>query len=193
MARKYFVYKGLQFETLDIPSNTFTGFSTLDSIEAVDLESVVTALGTDIISGANTAAQVTTIRGMWSESVTNQYQRFARQVLNEQATLITNAVVDATDNLITGNFHNLSHTWILPSAFSEGMNELPDATGDAEAARSRMVVEVISIRHDNIAKHATSAQAWQAYIGSTFAAEGSEAKMVADRAYYKNPPTPSGD
>lgn len=199
MAKKYFVYDGMEFETLSIPRNRFSGFSTTEGIDAVRIETATENLGQDTIVGSTDSAadRLTTMKALWTDTgLGNQYQEFARQALNRDAPLAMNGslIADVDSSSETGTFHDLSHQYILPEGLSFGMTPLPDAIGDVADARKRSAVRNLSVRHDNIQKHDSAADAWRAYVRLELAEEASGEQMIAARSYYITPPpTQSGD
>ena len=200
MATRYFIFEGMQFTTLDVPGNRFTGRETSEPVTASTIDSATENLGQQVIVGASdtAAARLTTMIALWTDTgLTNQMQTFARQALNEDSALIPGTVGDIDDpGNTTARFHLTSDRYILPPKLANGMTAIPDAAGDIADARRRLAVKSISVRHDNIKKHLTAAAAWRVYIRHELAEDGSVEKEDAARAYFVNPPMPpmtSGD
>ena len=83
--------------------------------------------------------------------------------------------------------HRLSYQYILPPGIANGISVLPDVNTDAGDARNRLLVQVLESRHDNIMKHSTAPEAWQAWIAYTVAEESTNEKALADQGYLINP------
>ena len=189
---KYFVHAGLEFQTVSLLPTDLDGTGTV-RVDACTLESVVSALGTGIVMGADVAAQITTIRGWWNEgTATDVFQRFAREILNANAPLIAGTVTGDQEPT-PSNVHRLAHEYILPPYIGNGITALAgsNAGAMAMAERNRIVVEAISVRHDNLRKFPSADEAWQAWTAYTVAHLAQEDVHLANTGYLINPPSPN--
>ena len=193
MAQKFFVYEGLEFETIEAAQRNFTGLPVNnDPVDSVTLDSVLTALGTEVV------ADMPALRAWWDvgESGIDEIQVLARQFISTKAPLITGTVDDVETQSITGkNLHNLSYQSILPVDLSLCITDLPGAAGDVADARDRISVKALEVRHDNIKKHAVTATvtiaqakvaAWAAWRQYALSKEIAEETSSADN-YLINP------
>ena len=185
---KYFVHAGLQFETISVLPTDLDGVGT-ENVDACTLESVVTALGSDIVSGANPTIQMTTIRSWWSQiSLSDTFLIASREILNANAPLIASAVTGQDpDSSLSRNFHKLSSEYILPTYLANAMVGIAISDGDASMERNRLVVRAISVRHDNIMKHDTEEEAWQAWTAYVVTQSARQDMMIAQQGYLINP------
>ena len=182
MATKYFVYAGLQFQTEEV---ALTAAGTMD---ACTLESVVTALGADIVT------DIDTLKAWWGTSnptdLEDRFQIVARNILNQNAGLAG----DGNDGIVTTdsgprNFHLLSCQYILPPHLENAIDVIAtESTGDEnENSTTKLCVKALQVRHDNIVKHLTADAAWQAYIISAITEVSVANNTAAMQGYYINP------
>ena len=191
MALKYFVYKGMQLTTATVRSNDdFPG----GDVDAVTLESVAAVLGAtttppnneiNALTGTDATAWLNALKGYWNvnESGIDFYKKAARQVLAIQSPLLTNPLPDIDAPTPTYNFHKTSNTYILPINLIEAAKDLPDAVADITIAKQRLLIEALSVRHDNIEKHANAADAWNTYIAYTITSEFQDDVAIAESNY----------
>lgn len=187
---KYFVAEGLEFQTVELlPVQLDSAATGSTHVDACTLESVVTALGDTIVMGANIAAQITTIRGWWTETgITDTFQKLAREILNANAPLVVGAI-RGRGEATTNNFHQLAHQYILPPYVAEGISVLSSSSTSTTRTqeRNRIAVEALSVRHDNIIKHDSAAGAWEAWVAYYVAVAAQDDLTAANRGYLINP------
>lgn len=177
---KHFVYQGLEFQTVQVTA-TQLGGSGGELVDACTLESVVTALGTDVV------ADVATIRGWWTETgITDSFQRLAREVLNSNGPLVTDPQRGQGESA-DSNFHRLASAYILPPQLANAIADVPASNADASRARTRLIVKSLSVRHDNIIKHSSSELAWQAWTAHFIAAATQIDNQLAKAGYFITP------
>lgn len=189
MATKYFVHEGLQFQTIEVPDRAYssTGSNTQYS-DAVTLESVVAALGTGIVTGADTAAQIVTIRGWWTGG--SGLQEFSRESVDLNSPLLSVSTLTRDKDVNTGagqNLHQTSSQYILPPNISLAISALPGAVGDAANARNQLIVRALEVKHDNIQKHAQPTNAWHAWRQYIAVEEFTQERAKAVTNYLINP------
>ena len=184
---KYFVHQGLQFQTVSVLPTELGGTGN-ERVDACTLESVVLALGNTIVTGADAAAQMITIRGWWSETgITDIFQRLSREILNSNGALVARPVRgqgESTDS----NLHQLAHEYILPPYLANCISTLATNSGGAGGERARIVVEALGVRHDNVIKHSDADQAWQAWTAYIVSESGRDDTEITRRGYFINPP-----
>ena len=182
---KYFVHEGLQLETIAVSGSHFGGTSTSPNVDAVTLESVVTALGIGIV------ADLAALKAFWATtSGIDQFLLLARELLEENAKLFPsplNGDPDGPDSALSRDFHQQSNQYVLPIGFSDAIAVLPDSNSDA--ARNRLIVKALEFDHTNIKKHATTEDAREAWVAYTIAADSDHERTLAQKGYLINPPS----
>ena len=198
MALKYFVYKGMQFTTATVPATAIN--STGENVDVVTLESIVPNLGTDVVAGRDVAAQVTELKTYWDPGAgtPDSHQKVARQILKQRSNLATATADVGGPPGTTYNFHETSNTYILPVGLVECARVLPASSSTTTATeladvRDRLLIEALSVRHDNIEKHgrddgesndnAAIARAWDAYIAYTIINEFQDDQALVESNY----------
>lgn len=186
-----FVYNGLLFETITVQRRVFAAFGDTTEVEAVTLESVADALGTGVVTGADTAARLAELEKFWDQSEaspsTDTFQSFLREGLSQRVPLISGKTAEHGNPGTMAQLHQLSWQWILPQGISSGINAIPDAAADAPDARNRILVASLEARHDNIRKHATATSAWAAYRSYEIAREAGDELSHTTSGYLLNP------
>ena len=192
---QYFVHEGLQFQVTKARADSFLG-SSRDGVDAVRLEDVVTAVSptasaTAIIPGANAAAQLSTLIGWWQPSgTTDSYLTLQRELIDNVAEVLPPARPGfGPDAAITGMYHALSHQYILPVGLSDAIAPPPGSATPATAKTSadRVVLKSLEVRHDNIKRHDTAQQAWEAWIAFTITKDSTDETTLARSGYLITP------
>ena len=174
---KYFVYEGMQFKTIAVGSI---------SSQAVDLLSVITAIGTTII------ADDATMRAIWTGSSGDAVQALNRDILNQTAVLNPDLTPGtAPDDSVTATINSLSTQYILPPGFTDVLYAIPDPATSEANRRNYALVKSLEIRHDNIRKHDTAAIAWQAWRRYVANIDFTRDNVTARSGYLVNPGTTS--
>lgn len=191
---KYFVHAGLQFQTVELLPAELNASGTM-RVDAVTLESVRDNLS-ELITGADDAAKMTTLRGWWTEpgTLTDLFQRVSRQTLNDSGALVMGTLQGLGESTMN-NFHRRSHEYILPPHLSEGITTIPLADSDDTKtdSRLRILVESLQIRHTNIIKHNDAPAAWKAWNAYIVTEEASEEHALARQGYFVMPPMTGAD
>ena len=93
------------------------------------------------------------------------------------------------DSSIMGRYHRLSHQYILPVGLSDCIAAPPQTSSPATAKSStdRIVLKSLEVRHDNIIKHATALQAWEAWVAYTITSDSESEKALARSGYLVTP------
>ena len=186
---KHFVYAGLQFDTIELERRVFAGFTDITTVEAVTLDSVVTALGTGVV------ADLAALIALWNESptppITDTFQRLARGQLNLANPLVSGTQTDREDGTTTGRVFQRSYQYILPPGLSNGMSVLSTSSGNADRERNRLLVKSLEVRHDNIRKYGDAGPAWDAWVEYVIASEAEQELTTAARGYFVTPPSRS--
>ena len=175
---KIFVRDGYQLGTISVRGDTI-GKAMTEDFDCVTLETIIAALGTGVV------ADMATARALWTESgATTAFQRGKRELVNLSGPLVVSTTPGTgEDTGTTANIHRLSDVYLLPEGLSDGTTTLPDAIGDVADARNRTAIKAFEVKHDNILKHATASQAWDAYIAYVTNPNDSNAR----RGYLINP------
>lgn len=196
---KYFVYEGLEFKTIDALPGTF-GLSGNENLPAVDLISVGTALGTDIITA--TPDIKTTISNLWNTEgkagITadpvppadrnDAIQELNRTVLRQRAALNGNAMPGAGDDQsVPATINNLSWQYILPPGFVDVLYSLPTSSTSGTDRREYALVKSLQIDHRNIIKKTSASAAWDAWRRVAVLTDLITDRESALANYYVNP------
>ena len=186
MAAKYFVHEGLQFQTIELPRRTFASQTGDDVLDAVTLDSVSSVLGADVVADLNA------LLAWWTEDRANDkvFLRLAKQLLTEKSDLVSGSVYDEDDTAqnTARRVHETSYQWVLPQGTSNCIGDLPESNTDLVAARNKVLVKSLEVQHNNIKKHRTADDAWDAWIAYEVADEASQEKSSAERGYFISPP-----
>ena len=187
---KYFVHEGMQFQTISVSATRFNGPLNA-TYECVTLESIADALGTEVVAGADTTARSTALQAFFAEDptppLTDRYQILARELVNQKASIDPDDTPGAgADSTTTAHIHGLSHQYILPPGLSDGMTVVPASNSDIGSSRDRISVKALEVRHDNIKKHETTTEAWDAWVAYIISNQSTAEQSLAEQGYLLN-------
>ena len=180
MALEYFVHEGFEFQTIEVNRSHFNGLTGAGTIKAVRLESVVTALG------ALVATNLADLQSWWTSSTTDLFLRLSRQMVVQNANLISGTVNDVGGGNAS-NLHQLSYQYILPVGLSNCKDTLPAQASDVGHARDMNAIRSLEVQHNNIRKHANQADAWRAWLDYQIEDEISDQRNRINQTYLINP------
>ena len=191
MAIRYFVHEGLEFNTLDIRRSDYSSLSGSDGIASVTIESIVTALGNHVLTSGGLTAQVAEIRSWWADTTTDRFLQISREIVQAKSDILGSIKRDIDISSLTGNFHETSYQWILPVGLSNCIKSLSTSStqpvSSPQDGRNILMVRALEIRHDNIRKYTSQADAWNAWIAYTITKETQEEQALANSGYLINP------
>lgn len=169
MALRYFIYKGIQFRTIDLPAAT-VGLAGDSNVACTVLEDVVqgaldTGAFTPLLgSGDDTVLKMNALRGYWSDRQ-GGINEVRRTVLNATAPMLDPNPSDADDTSQSPtqyNVHRLAHRYILPPGLDQ-LIQVPDTGNYFTAGRRLIYIQNLIFDHTNLEKHATPTLAWRAF------------------------------
>ena len=191
MAQQFFVHEGLQFETIDIMRSDFNSLSGSAPIASVTLESIATVLGSNVLGPGVLTAQVAAIRSWWADSTTDRFLQIAKEIIQNKSNIIGSPKIDVNVGSLSRNFHETSYQWILPEGLSNCIKSLSTSASQpatsVQDGRNRLMVQALEIRHDNIKKHTSADDAWNAWIAYIITKETEEEEAIANSNYLINP------
>ena len=194
MAVRYFIHEGMQFSTIDV-NPSLLGFGGADNIAVTVLEDVVlnltdTGAFTPLLTGDSQTVKMNTLTSYWTTRQPG-ISEVRRDVMNTRAPLIEplGSTPDADDTRgspTTYNLHKEANRWILPQGFDHVI-ATPNSANAPVGGQLLTLVKAMIFDHTNIAKFATTIEAWDAY-NSYFLTLGLTDEIVAARsAYFVDP------
>ena len=188
MAHRYLVKNGFQLETIDVEAGVFTP-AREGPTRAVTLDSVVKVLG-DILTGANDAARLVTLKGIWSTmGITDIAQSATRGYMSSTSGVLNNTVNDRNNALSGQSIHQTSYKNVLPPRFSEAWDALTTSNSNTNLAieKNRAVIKLLEGSFENIKSHGTEAEAWSAYNDFIIRGQDDEVDSNSRTNYLVNP------
>ena len=191
MAQQFFVHEGLQFETIDVRRSDYASLSGSDGIASVTIESVATVLGDHVLGPGVLTAHVAAMRSWWADTTVDRFLQISREIVQAKSNILGSTKADINVPALTRNFHETSWQWILPVGLSNCIKPLSTSatspSTSVQDGRNILMVRALEIRHDNIRKYTSAADAWNAWIAYTITKETQEEQALANSGYLINP------
>ena len=185
MAHRYLVKNGFQLETIDVEAGVFIPARPGPS-RVVTLDSVVLVLG-DILSGADNAARLESLKNVWTDSATDIAQSATKGYLQSTSGVLTSTVNDRDNAVSNRSIHQTSYKNVLPPRFSEAWMALSTDNTDLSDEKNRAVIKLLEGSFENIKSHGTAAEAWAAYNDYLIRGQDDEAETDSRANYLVKP------